>query len=549
MRNVSSIGLVLLVLSCGDGRGQNSAGGADEPKPGDATKPSPPPAPKGAHLQLSCGAATQESFDRGFFLLHNMMYTQARSAFEQAAAVDDKCAMVHWGIAMTYFQPLWPGQPTEEALENGSSAVDRAKAASTGATEKERDYIAAAATYYADWKKTDSAARLKNWEAGQKKLAERYPDDIEAQAFYALSRLSTVDRKDKTYAQAMEVAGVLEKLLAQRPDHPGLMHYMLHAYDNPVHAHHALEAARKYEDVAPDAPHALHMPSHIHVRLGNWKEVIDWNIKSAQAAERQPAAGERVSRDYLHALDYMTYGYLQIADDASAKAQVAKMDPSKKYELNSGPGAYALASTAARYAIERLDWKEAAALVVRRVDYTWDQFPWAEAVTHAARGLGAARTGNTKAAQKSIAELDRLKPLIESPWWQSRVEIERDVIAAWVAHKKRDKKKALALMSGAAKRELASGKDNVEPGHVINAAEQLGDLLVEVKQPKQALEAFKAALVDSPRRFNALYGAGRAAEQAGLADEAKTHYSQLVDMSAEGSDRPALAHARKFLGK
>ena len=513
---------------------------------GTTTPPTKPNPTRGAHLAITCAPDAQTQFDRGFFFLHNMDYVSARKTFEDAAGKHATCAMLHWGAAMTYFQPLWPGQPTKEALGRGADAIARAKAALANASPIEADLIAAAAAFYDQWDKTDTQARYKNWEVGQRAVAEKHPDDVEAQAFWALSRLATVDRKDKTYKETLAIAAMLEALLVKRPEHPGLMHYLLHAYDNPVYANKAVAITKTYEVVSPDAAHALHMPSHIHVRLGNWREVIDWNIRSAEAALKHPVDG-RVSRDWLHATDYMVYGYLQVGDDAKASEAAGKIDPATKYELNSGPGAYGLSATPARLALERKQWKEAAALPIRRVDYTWDQYPWAEAVTHAARGLGAAHTGDVKAATAAIAELDKLLPKIESPWWQGRVQIERDVIAAWIAAK-RDPKRAEALLRAAAERELGSGKDNVEPGHVITAAEELGDFLLEKKRPKDALAAYEAALVESPKRLNALFGAGRSAELAGDTAKARRYYEELVQI-APSSTRAARTHAQAYLAK
>jgi tetratricopeptide (TPR) repeat protein len=276
--------------------------------------------------------------------------------------------------------------------------------------------------------------------------------------------------------------------------------------------------------------------------------VIDWNIKSAAAALKHPVDG-RTSRDWLHATDYLVYGYLQTGDDAKALEAANKIDPATKFELNSGPGAYGLAATPARVLLERRMWKEAAQLAVKRVDYTWDQYPWAEAATQSARGLGSIRSGDVAGAQAAIAELDRLKPKIESPWWQGRIQIERDVISAWISFVKKDVKQAEALMRGASDRELASGKDNVEPGHVVTAAEELGDLLIELKRPADAVLAYKAALVESPNRFNALFGAARASELAGNAEEARKYYKQLVDGSVATSTRPARAQAAAYLAK
>ena len=519
--------------------------GHDGSGAGSAAVPSDPA--RGANLRITCAPAAQATFDRGYFFLHNMDYVAAHKTFEEGVAAHASCAMLHWGVAMTYFQPLWPGQPTKDAMMKGAAAVDRAKAAMASSTELERDLIGAVAAYYDQWDKTDNATRLKNWEAAHRKVAERHPDDVEAQAFWALARLATASREDKTYKETLAVAAKLEELLAKRPDHPGLLHYLLHAYDNPMYAKQAVGIARRYEAVSPDAAHALHMPSHIHVRLGNWQEVIDWNIKSASAALKRPVDG-RISRDWLHATDYMVYGYLQTADDTKAIEAGGKIDPGNTYELNSGPGAYALAATPARLALERKLYKDAAALPIKQVDYTWDQYPWAEAVTHAARGLGAARTGDVKAATAAIAELERLLPKIESRWWQGRVQIERDAIAAWIAFAQRDAKKAEAVLRAAAERELASGKDSVEPGHVITAAEELGDLLLELKRPADALAAYEAALVESPKRFNALFGAGRAAELAGNGAKARRYYEEIVALTPT-STRPARAQAQAYLAK
>ena len=532
------LSIVLFVVACGGNTRETAIpghGGSDKDEQ-----------PRGAALPISCDPATQARFDRGFFLLHNMMYTQARTEFEQAAKTDDKCAMLYWGIAMTWFQPLWSGQPTEQALQSGSDAIEKARSIA-GTSERDLAYIAAAASYYRDWQKTDSPSRLRNWEAGQRELASRYPDDVEAQAFWAVSSLATADKYDKSYAQQLEVARSLEMMLEKRPEHPGLMHYLIHAYDNPAYAQHAAHLAKEYEDVAPQAPHALHMPSHIEVRLGNWSEVIEWNIKSAAAAKDQPAEGGLVSRDYLHALDYLIYGYLQRGDDQNAKDVLGKIDPEIKYQPGFGPAAYALAAAPARFALERGQWNEAAALTARWVDYSWEKFPWAEAVTHAARGLGAARTGNMTAAQGSIAELDRLEALVDSQWWKDRVEIDRDVISAWLAFNSGETKRAVELLTAAAAREIAAGKDSAEPGHVINAAEHLGFLLLELKRPEEALEAFESALKDSPKRFNSLHGAAQAAAAAALADKAKAYYSALVEISAEGTERQGARDAKAYL--
>ena len=516
--------------------------------PDDATAVSKAePVERGIAFKTSCAAATQAQFDRGLFLLHNMMYVQAREVFTAAEAGDKQCAMLYWGIALTHFQPIWPGEPCEEDLRAGASALERAHSVSASATELERAFVAAADGFYSDWDKRDYRSRLVSWEAAQRQLATRYPDDIEAQVFAALAGIATRDKFDPTHAKELEMAALLDEVLEQRPEHSGALHYTLHAYDNAVTPSRGVKAAQSYDKVAPKAPHALHMPSHIYVRLGDWPQVVQWNIRSAAAAEEQPFAEDVVSRHLLHALDYLVFGYLQRGEDELAAAARARMDAALTYQPNSGPAAYALAASPARFAIERRDWKQASDLPVRRPDYTWDPFPWAEAITHAARGLGAARNGDAKSAKKSVDVLTGLKQREKNEWWQLRIQIQIDVISGWLAHHRGNSDKALATLAAAAKKELDSGKWSVEPGHVISAAEHHALLLLELKRGKEALAAYELALKDTPKRFNVLYGAGLAAELAQLPDRAKDSYTQLVAVASETSKRPALAHVKAYL--
>ncbi|CAN5339726.1 hypothetical protein BH11MYX1_BH11MYX1_32480 [soil metagenome] len=499
----------------------------------------------GAELPITCGAKAQTEFDTAFALLHNMDYVDARTSFTKVRDAEPRCAIAYWGLAMTYFQPLWPGKPTDEAMKAGAAAVAAAREATLGDTVS-ADYVAAVASFYNDWEHVGYAARLTNWLHGQEVLATKYPEDVEAQAFLALAQLATIDKSDKDRAyKAMLAIGLgLEKLLVKRPRHPGLMHYLLHAYDNPLLAERGIATAQQYATSSPDAAHALHMPSHIFVRLGDWKRVIESNLASRAAALKHPA-GIQISRDFLHATDYLVYGYLQLGDDANAKTALDQLDAKADYERSSGPAAYSLAAGPARFTIEHHAWKDAAALVVRAVPYDWEHYPWAEAVTHAARGLGAARLGDAKGAMAELALLDELVPKIDAAWWQGRVKIERDVISAWLAHARKDDKTAEQLLRDAAQRETAAGKDNVEPGHVIYAGEELGDLLVELGKTDAAIAAYDAVLADSPHRFNALYGRGRAAERAGHAGDARTSYQALIKGTIGA--RPERAHAQAYV--
>ncbi len=510
----------------------------------EATQPS-----RGIAFPTSCSSTTQARFELGVFLLHNMMYKQAYAEFESAAQVDPECAMLHWGIAMSQFQPKWPGDPTEDALRTGAVAVEKARAMAARTTDRENGYIEAVGAYYEDWQNRDRNARKASWREAQGRHAAAHPGDSEAQIFLALAQVATSDPYDRTYAQDLRAAAALEKILEQRPEHPGLLHYLLHAYDNPAHAERGVAAAQGYEALAPDAPHALHMPSHIYVRLGNWEQVISWNIRSRDSATRQPLPDGKMSKHLLHALDYLVYGYLQVADDESARREAARVNAQTGWEPNSGPGAYALAAVPARLAIERRAWNEAAALEIRAVPYTWNLYPWAEAITHAARGLGAVRSGAIQAAQASIAELDRLGTLTKDSWWQGRIRLEREVISGWVAHEQDNADTAVEHMTNAADEELAAGKQSVEPGHSLYAVEQLGELLLELDRPEEALDAFRRSLADSPKRFHSLFGAGRAAEMAKMDEEAGEYYAAVTEMVIVGNDRPQVQHAYDFLAK
>lgn len=395
----------------------------------------------------------------------------------------------------------------------------------------------------------DYQARLRNWEAGQRRLAEKYPDDVEAQAFHALSRLAILDRKDKRHAVPIAVGADLERLLQKRPEHPGLMHYLIHAYDNPALADRAATVSADYMATSPDAPHALHMPSHIYTRLGDWPKMIDANLRSADEALRHPTADGRVLKDFFHAADYLVYGYLQTGDEARAEATAARIDPSKPFEQGYGAAEYALVAIPSRLALERRDYRRAAAVKPIGAPYDVETFPWFAAIPHAVRGMGAARSGQLKAAEAEIAELDRLRGKVDKPWWAEQIRNQRDIIAAWVAWARKDEASAEALARDAAAREFASGKDPVEPGHVIVAIEEYADMLLALKRPQEALAQYENSLRESPNRFAALYGAARAAELAGLGDRARAHYARLLAIASPDSIRPELAQARKFLDR
>jgi hypothetical protein len=383
------------------------------------------------------------------------------------------------------------------------------------------------------------------------RLAGRYADDPEARIFYALALDQTALPSDKTYAHQLKAATLLEQEFVRQPDHPGIAHYIIHSYDVPPLAPRALDAARRYAKIAPAAPHALHMPSHTFTRVGYWQESIDGNLASAAAARKDHAAAEE-----LHALDYQVYAYLQTAQDAAAK-RVLDAAPAvgARIQLNA-PGAaapppagfYALAAIPARYALERDAWQEAASLAPKA-----SSFAWADAITHFARALGAARSGRPDAARADLEKLATLRDALQAAkdaYWAEQVEIQRRVGEAWVTFAKGRKDEGLAALSQAADMEDATEKSAVSPGPIRPARELLGDMLVEMRRPAEALNAYEATMKKEPNRFRALYGAARAADLAGDRAKTRTYFARLVEVCQRGDapGRPELQQARKAAG-
>jgi tetratricopeptide (TPR) repeat protein len=376
-------------------------------------------------------------------------------------------------------------------------------------------------------------------------LSRQHPDDREAAIFYALALNATALPTDKTYANQLKAAEILERIFAEQPNHPGVAHYLIHSYDYPPIAERGLSAARRYANIAPSAPHALHMPSHIFTRLGIWQESIDSN--------RASAASTKSHREKLHAMDYMEYAYLQLAQDQAAKRVLDDMHALEKINVEHFVSAYAMAAIPSRYAVERRQWAEAAALTLPHSDFPWKRFPQSEAVLVFARGLGAASSGDVAAAKKDLTRLQELRDaLVEAKlgYWQEQVDIQHQVVAAWLALAEGKPQEALRLMHIAADRENASDKATVTPGPIIPARELLGEMLLAMNEPQQALQAFEASMQVEPHRFWGLYGAARAAESMGDRDKARTFYTQLLAL-VEGADseRPALAATRAFLGQ
>jgi tetratricopeptide (TPR) repeat protein len=479
-----------------------------------------------------------------------MMYAQAEKEFAAITEEDPGCAMAYWGVAMTQLHPLWR-ESKEAELKLGWSAVEKAKALNAP-TERERAYIDSIEVFYKDWKTVDHQTRIAAWEAAQEKVHKAYPEDIDGAAFYSLAHLATAPKGDKTFAHQKQAGALMEKLLPMAPEHPGLYHYTIHAYDNPMLAKRAVDVARAYDKLAPNVPHALHMPTHIFVRLGLWPEAIDWNERSAAAAMRQPTGGA-VSLHYIHAMDYLMYAYLQRGQDKKAENALHEINKVENYE-DSFASAYGIAAAQARYPLERRQWADAAVLDLRtHSSFPWEKYPWHESITYFARGLGAARSGDIVAARKALKTLDTFyKSTVNTgqDYWAVLLDAQRKTVDAWATLAEGNKVKALKIMRKAADLEDSVDKHPVTPGAVLPARELLGDMLVQLGKPAEALAAYEGTLRVSPNRFNSLYGAGHAAELAGNSEKARSYYSKLLKLTEKAeSERPSITRSKWFLDK
>ncbi len=499
----------------------------------------------------SCDPAAQPELERGLALMHHMNYERAETAFQAAAGLDPECALAYWGTAMTWVHPLWPDTVSPEKRAAGEALLARAVgAAHTSA--REGAYVAAALAYY-EGAERGERERLASFLDGWAKVHAGYPDDAEAALFHALALLGNAPAEDKTYAKQIEAGKILEGVMARIGHHPGAHHYLIHAYDFPPLAERALAIARRYDDLAPENTHALHMTSHIFTRLGLWPESIVFNDRAARAASDRTPAGE-VSLHQLHALDYLAYAYLQQADDVAADRVAAAMRALEPPFQDHSVAAYALAAIPARLALERRDWLAAAAITPRSpAGISWEKFPYTEAISQFARALGAARSGQPEAARAAIAELARLEQAaraLNQPYdWGTQVAIQRIAAEAWLEHAAGNAERALELAREAAELEASTEKSPVTPGEVLPARELYADMLVAVGRHAEAIATYEAALARSPNRFNSLSGAARAAELSGDRQLAASYYRKLSDICPQPTGRQSeLEHARRFLG-
>jgi tetratricopeptide (TPR) repeat protein len=498
------------------------------------------------NFPISCDASVQVRFNRAVAILHSFGYEKAAEAFTEVAEADPVCGMAYWGLAMTYYHPVWEA-PNPTALKQGWAAVENAKSAGAK-TQRERDYIAAIEVFYKDSAKLDHRTRSLAYETAMGELQARYPDDREAAIFYALAVRGNALPSDKTYASQLKAGAILEKAFAEQPEHPGLAHYIIHCYDYPSLADRALVAARRYAKIAPDSPHALHMPSHIFTRLGYWQESIESNLASAAAAQKDGVAGEQ-----LHAMDYMVYAYLQGAQDLEVTKLIESMPSPRQSDPTYFAALYSTASMPARYAVERHRWAEAAAIAMPKDIFPGGRYAWTEANIYFARALGATRTGGTEAARKSLQQLTSLRDTMvqaNDKYWAEQLDIQREIVTAWLAWAEGKHEDALRQMRSAADHEDSTDKHSVTPGVILPARELLGEMLLEAKQPAQALGEFETTLRTSPNRFNALAGAALSATLSGNPEKAKSYYARLVATCDHAdADRPELETARKYLAK
>lgn len=499
-------------------------------------------------FETSCSGAAQAPFDRAVALLHHMTYSGARAEFGAIASQDPTCAMAHWGIAMTLFQPLWPTRPSPDDLERGWREVSRAKEIGTE-SERERMFIAAAAAFF-DPASGEYWERIGRWAEASRALYDAYPEDPEARAFFALSHLATAPASGDLSHQAT-AAALLEGILRENPTHPGAIHYTIHANDATGREHEALDVVRRYGDIAPRNPHALHMPTHIFVRLGDWHAVIDGNLAAAEAALENPAGdrGQWVWDEFPHATEYLVYAYLQTGDDGAAERAMTRLRLTPQLQPTFKT-AFHLSSIPARYALERRDW-EAAARLEPRPDPSldWDRFPWPEGVTWFARGIGSARSGDLAGARAALERLGRLEEATREmgeDLFARQTEILRLGVAAWTAHLEGDRDEAVRTMQQAVTLEATTPKHPVTPAPTLPAQELLGDLLLELERPEAALKAYRASLAATPGRLNSLVGAARAAERTGDADGARSYYRALTEQAVADSPRPELREAAGF---
>ena len=493
------------------------------------------------HFETSCNETAQRRFDRGMRYQHSFWYRASKDIFEDVLKADPDCAIAYWGIATSLLLNPF-GVPPAGNLAEGLAAIQKGKAIGAK-TPREREFIDALGAFYTDYDKIDHRTRVQAYLKAMAAVAQHYPQDDEAQIYYALALDVAASPADKTYSNQLKAAAILEDIFKRQPQHPGVAHYLIHSYDYPPIAEKGLDAATRYSKIAPTAPHAQHMPSHIFTRVGYWKESIAANAGSVRAAKADKEYG-----DQLHGQDYMVYAYLQLAQDKNARAVIDEMAAATAVNPDLPGASFALAASPARYAMERGDWSGAAALEVRP-----SKFPHVMAITHFARAVGAARSGKPDAATADIAKLAELRDKLreaKDAYWAEQVDIQWQTANAWLLYAQGKYDEALAAMAAAAAAEDKTEKAPVTPGPIVPARELYGAMLLGRGQPKDALAAFEATLKKEPHRLGATLGAAKAAEQLGDAAKAREYYAAAVALGETAEPvRPEIAAARAFVAK
>jgi tetratricopeptide (TPR) repeat protein len=493
------------------------------------------------HFPVSCTPDAQKTFEKGIALLHSFWYEEAEKTFLDAEKQDPKCAMAYWGEALSLWHQLWD-RPTAATIKRATAELKKADKAKAK-TERERDYIQALKAFYSNSKKTDHQARAQAYSAAMQKVYQKYPDDHEAAAFYALSLLACEPDNDTTFANRKQAGAILEKLFAEEPNHPGIAHYLIHTYDKPQLAELGLPAARRYAQIAPSAPHAVHMPSHIFARVGDWPDSIQSNLASIAATRKATEMGMGGEGHEFHAMDFLIYAYLQSGRETEALKvieEVKTMPAMHMGSMDRDMQAFAMSKFPAMYALELHRWSEAAALpVIPKAD------PGDRAYTYWAKTIGSARSGDLAGAKKNLAEIETIhrdyvagKKSYVAEW----TEMLYQEASAWVLHGEAKDEEATAALHKVADHEDAVGEEQTS----MPAREMLADMLLEIKRPEQALAEYQGDLKFNPKRFNGLYGAAQAAEMAGQASQATEYYAVLVKTCAgSSSERPELAKAKQ----
>ena len=543
-----------ILLSC---KGKNTSPSKEvisqlDLKRGDIISCGPPDAQFGyVDFDMTCNEKAKNDFNLAVELLHSFEYDQAEKIFAKIIDETPDCAMAYWGVAMCNFHPLW-NPPGEAELEKGAKAIAVANAINTKSA-RESGYINAIGLFYKDWDKKDHHTRCIYFEKAMEQLYIKYPGDHEAAIFYALALDAAAEPTDKTYPNQKKAGDLLNALYKIEPNHPGIIHYIIHTYDYPGLAILALPAARKYAAVAPSSAHALHMPSHIFTRLGLWDEAIHSNLQSITAAKCYAESADIPGHwaEELHSLDYLTYAYLQKGDNKLAEEQVKYLNTIKQVYPADFKVAYAFAAIPSRYLLENKKWKEAASLQVPPANISWNKFPWQEAIIHFTRLLGAAHTGKLDSAKWELKQLNRLRDTLqkEKDFYKSKeIEIQIKTGEAWIQFESANKDSALNKMKLAANMEDSTNKHPVTPGEVLPARELLGDMLLQMKKNEEALNAYETVLTKSPNRFNSLYNAGVASIKLGDKQKTAFYFKQLLTIADPiNSDRPELTEARSFL--